>query len=54
MARKNTKGTSFCGLGLERAEEKVLKAYLKEKKWSAKRYIKFLIRTDLKIKIDIK
>lgn len=53
MARKNKKGTSFCSLGLEPTEEKILIKFLKDKKWSAKRYIRFLIRTDLKLTVKL-
>ena len=53
MARKNKKGTSFCSLGLERAEEKILKAHLEKKKWSAKRYLRYLVRSDLHINIKL-
>ena len=53
MARKNIIGTPFLSLGLEKSEERILKAYLKEKKWSAKRYIRFLVRSDLQIKIKL-
>lgn len=53
MARQNKLGTSFCSLGLEQDEEEKLKAHLKKKKWSAKRYIRFLVRTDLNFKVNI-
>lgn len=54
MARKNKKGTSFSGLGLAENEEKTLRAHLKDKKWSAKRYLRFLVRTDLGLEIKLK
>lgn len=55
MARINKNGTPFLSLGLEGTEERVLKEFLARKKWSAKRYIRFLIRSDLglNIKLDI-
>lgn len=53
MARVNKKGTSYCSLGLERSEENILKEHLTKKKWSAKRYLRFLIRKDLKINIKL-
>jgi len=49
MARINKKGTSFSSLGLEQNEEKELKKYLASKQWSAKRYIRFLVRSDLRL-----
>lgn len=49
MARINKNGTSFSSLGLEEKEEKALKKFLQEKKWSAKRYLRFLIRSDLNL-----
>lgn len=54
MARKNKLGTSFCSLGLEKDEEKEMKAYLKYKQWSAKRYLRYLVRTDLQLNGKLK
>lgn len=54
MARKNNKGTSFCSLSLETHEENVLKKFLRDKRWSAKRYIRFLIRSDLNLNVKLK
>jgi hypothetical protein len=54
MARENKLGSSFCSLGLEEDEEKALKSHLKEMGWSGKRYLRYLVRTDLKFKIKLK
>lgn len=54
MARINKNGTSFCSLNLEEDEEAVLKKFLGEKKWSAKRYLRLLIRRDLELKTKLK
>lgn len=48
MARKNITGISFCGLGLDKIEEKILKKYLLKKKISMKRLQRFLVRQHLK------
>lgn len=40
-------------LGLEKEEEEVLIKYLNKKKWSGKRYLRFLIRKDLKTPIEL-
>lgn len=55
MARQNKLGTSFCGLDLEEDEVKKMKAHLTKMKWSAKRYLRYLVRTDLKLntKLDL-
>lgn len=44
MARTNKKGTSFSGLGLEKAEEKKLKAILIEEDKSGKQLMRTLLR----------
>jgi hypothetical protein len=49
MARINKKGTSFSSLGLELGEERELKKYLASKQWSAKRYLRYLVRSDLRL-----
>jgi hypothetical protein len=54
VARKNKKGTAYLGLFEDKDEVRILKAHLKEKKWSAKRYLRFLVRSDLKLNIKIK
>lgn len=54
MARVNKLGTSYCGLNLEQYEVKEMKAYLAKKGWSAKRYLRNLVRADLQIKIKLK
>lgn len=53
MARINKNGTSFCSLGLEIKEEGALKEHLKKKKWSAKRYLRFLVRSDLNLTVKL-
>ena len=54
MARINKKGTAYLGLFDDKSEAKRLKAYLKEKKWSAKRYLRYLVRSDLGLNIKLK
>lgn len=44
MARENLKGTSFCGLGLEKEEEKAIKKFLKDEDASAKWLLRKLVR----------
>lgn len=48
MARENKNGTSFCALSLEISEEKLLKKHLKDKDISAKQYLRYLVRKDMK------
>ena len=48
MARKNKKGTSYCGLGLETEEEQNLIVLLKDDDKSAKTLLRFLVRKYLK------
>jgi hypothetical protein len=50
MSRENTKGTSFCGLGLEKDEEKKLKKHLADQEISAKKLMRRLIREYIKAK----
>lgn len=44
MARKNITGISFCGLELEKGEEKFWKDFLKKKDISAKQHLRYLVR----------
>jgi len=48
MARKNKLGNSFYALDLEKHEEKQLKEILKDSEDSGKKYLRKLIRADLK------
>lgn len=48
MARKNKMGTPFLGLGFEKEEVKAIKKHLKDSDISAKQYLRFLVRQDLK------
>lgn len=47
MARINKLGTSYCSLGLEKEEEEAFKKFLAQQGWSAKRCIRYLIRTEI-------
>lgn len=54
MARHNKLGNSFLGLDLEKDEEKIVKLHLKKQGWSGKRYLRKLVREDLKIGTKLK
>lgn len=53
MPRKNKKGTTYLGLGLEDKEEKHFKDYLKEKDKSGHQVLRLLIRKLLKGEITL-
>lgn len=50
MARKNKSGTPYLGLGFEPKEEKVIQKYLLSLDISAKQWLRFLVRKELKEK----
>lgn len=53
MAKPNKLGTSYLGLDLEEHEEKIMQNFLIKKGWSAKRWLRSLIRKELNLDVKL-